>query len=535
MLQQTAKQEPASGSKKPFKKRKGKQSTQANHIHSINKVGAPQRKFVTVLINDKPVDLQLDCGSDIIIISEQSWRKLGSPACTQTSHHAKTASGDHLPLRGELQCRMTINDETRRGTCYVTTVKHLNLLGLDFIDAFDMWSRPLNSICNQVNHSNFDPDCGNRYLTQFPEVFRDTLGHCTRTKITLFLKQDAKPVFRPKRPVPFHAVQQVDEELARLQQLGIITPVDFSEWAAPTVVVKKPGGKVRVCSDYSTGLNAVLEPHHYPLPTPDEIFAKLSGSKLFSIIDLSDAYLQVEVDDVSKKLLTINTHRGLFQFNRLAPGVKSAPGAFQQLMISMIAGIEGVDSFLDYIIVYAATKAGHDKALNALFTRLQEFGFRLRLEKCSFNQPSIKYLGHIVDCKGIPPVPAKISAIVNMPRPTDITTLRSFLGAVNFYGKFVREIHLLRRPLDNLLKKDTEFVWNPQCQDAFSNIKKVLQSDLLLTHFNPALDIIVAGDASKTGVGAVIMHSFPDGHVKAIAHASRTLTNTEQNYSQVEK
>lgn len=132
------------------------------------------------------------------------------------------------------------------------------------------------------------------------------------------------PVYKPKRPVPFTSVEKVDAELDRLPQLGIITPVDFSQWAAPIVVVKKPGGKIRICADYSTGLNAALESNNYPLPVPDDIFSKLNGCKYFSIIDLSDAYLQVEVDDDSKNLLTINTHRGLFRFNRLAPGVKSA-------------------------------------------------------------------------------------------------------------------------------------------------------------------------------------------------------------------
>ncbi|XP_055528889.1 uncharacterized protein K02A2.6-like [Wyeomyia smithii] len=517
------------------KKRKGKYQSQSNYIFSINAVGAPSRKYVTVLINDKPANLQLDCGSDITIVSVQTWKKLGSPSINNTFHRANTASGAALPLKGEFQCSMVINGESKNGTCHVTTVKDLNLLGLDFIEAFNLWNKPLASVCNRVNQSNFNLDCGNRYLRRYPEVFKDTLGHCTKTKIKLFLKTDAKPVFRPKRPVPFHIVQKVDEELNRLQQLDIITPVDFSEWAAPIVVVKKPGGKVRICADYSTGLNAILEPHHYPLPTPDDIFSKLAGSKIFSVINLSDAYLQVEVDDDSKKLLTINTHRGLFQFNRLASGVKSAPGAFQQLMSSVIAGIEGVESFLDDFIIHTVTETDHDRTLNALFSRLQEFGFNLRLETCNFGQSSIKFIGHIVSSNGIQPDPAKISAITQMPRPTDVSQVRSFLGAVSFYGKFVKKMHQLRRPLDNLLKKDYQFVWSQQCQESFVKIKKVLQSDLLLTHYNPALDIIVAGDASKTGIGAVIMHQFPDGQIKAIAHASRTLTASEQNYSQVEK
>ncbi|XP_062558158.1 uncharacterized protein K02A2.6-like [Armigeres subalbatus] len=227
-------------------------------------------------------------------------------------------------------------------------------------------------------------------------------------------------------------MEKIGVELDRLQSLGIITPVDFSQWAAPIVVVKKPGGKVRIC--YSTGLNAFLEPNHYPLPVPDDIFTKLNGCRYFSVIDLSDAYLQVEVDDDSKQLLTINTHRGLFRFNRLAPGVKSAPGAFQQLMNSMVADLEGVDTFLDDIFVASKTEEEHHKMLNALFQRLQVYGFVLREEKCNILQPEVKYLAHIVDENGLRPDPSKVEAIVKMPPPKDVTTLRSFLGALNFYA-----------------------------------------------------------------------------------------------------
>ncbi|XP_055527451.1 uncharacterized protein K02A2.6-like [Wyeomyia smithii] len=333
ILQSQPSQPPHSNQSKQNKKRNKKadkqKQNQSNSIHSVNQV-RNERKYVTTRINGHTVNLQLDSGSDITIICEHAWKRCGSPVFSQTKNKAHTASGEQLSLLGEFTCSMQISGEQRNGTCYVTSVDGLNLLGLDFINAFNLWAKPLTNICNQVNRSGSKNDV-NWYLTRFPKVFSESLGHCTKAKIKLYLKANARPVFRPKRPVPFHAVSKVDEELARLQRLHIITPVDYSDWAAPIVSVRKPEGKIRVCADYSTGRNAVLEPHHYPLPSPDEIFSKLSGNKIFSIIDLSDAYLQVEVDDDSKEMLTINSHRGLFKFNRLAPGVKSAPGAFNNL------------------------------------------------------------------------------------------------------------------------------------------------------------------------------------------------------------
>ncbi|XP_055603987.1 uncharacterized protein K02A2.6-like [Uranotaenia lowii] len=337
------------------------------------------------------------------------------------------------------------------------------------------------------------------------------------------------------RPVPFNTISLVDAELTRLQSLNIITPIDFSEWAAPIVAVRKPNGKVRICADYSTGLNKALESNHYPLPVPEEIFAQLNGSSIFSIIDLSDAYLQVEVDEESKKLLTINTHRGLFQFNRLAPGVKSAPGAFQRLVDTMIADIPGVRSFLDDVIIFGPTWEAHKASLDQLLQRLEKYGFHVKMEKCHFFQTAIKYLGHIIDNKGIRPDPEKLQAIASIPAPTNVSELRSFLGAINFYGRFVRNIHELRHPLDQLLKKDAKWQWNNDCQRSFRRFKEILQSEMLLTHYDPKLPIIVAADASSTGVGAVIFHEFPNGYLKAIQHASRSLTAAEQGYGQPEK
>lgn len=188
--------------------------------------------------------------------------------------------------------------------------------------------------------------------TKFPEVFRNTLGRCTKAKVTLYLKSDSRPVYCPKRPVAYAAVSKVDAELQRLQDNGIISPVQFSDWAAPIVVVRKSDNvSVRICGDYSTGLNNSLESDRHPLPHPDDVYAELAGCRFFSNIDLSDAYLQVEIEEESRKLLTVNTHRGLFQYNRLPPGVKSAPGAFQRIIDSMVAGIPGVKPSLDDILI----------------------------------------------------------------------------------------------------------------------------------------------------------------------------------------
>ena len=115
--------------------------------------------------------------------------------------------------------------------------------------------------------------------------------------------------------MPFVGLDKIDSELDRLERTGILSKIETSVWAAPTVYVKKKSEQIRVCGDFSTGLNNMLQDHHYPLPSPEEIFAKLNGGKIFSKVDLSDAYLQIPIEEKCSKILCINTHKGLFKYN----------------------------------------------------------------------------------------------------------------------------------------------------------------------------------------------------------------------------
>ena len=521
-----------------FRRRPGKRST-VNATRSDDFLA--RRKYVKVSINGTPVRLQLDTASDITIISKQILRSIGSPPIQPTTHVAFNASGGQLQLSGEFQCEISVGPTHATGIVYVTNRSNLNLLGLDWIHKLQLLNAPLNQICNnlQVQRPSEPADKDKKWLTQlqrkFPTVFQNDLGKCTKAKAKLVLVENAKPVFRPKRPVPYAALPIVEAELDRLEREGVIQHVNYSEWAAPIVVVKKPNGKVRICADYSTGLNEALSMHQYPLPVPEDLFARLNGGAHFAKLDLSDAYLQIEVDDMSKELLTINTHRGLYQYNRLPFGVKSAPAIFQQIMDTMLAGLPGVAAYLDDIIIKGSTKQELFTRVQDVLSRISDYGFTLRADKCNFCMESVKYLGFIIDQYGRRPDPSNIDAIKHMPPPDNVSKLRSFLGLVSHYSAFVPEMHQLRGPLNELLVKDHHWTWSLECQNAFDTLKTILCSDLLLTHFNPELEIVVAADASDYGIGAVISHIFPNGSEKAVAHASRSITKAERNYGQIEK
>ena len=153
-------------------------------------------------------------------------------------------------------------------------------------------------------------------------MFSEGLGQCMKTEVRFELKDNIRPVFKAKRNVPFLALDAVNQELEYLEKMEVISKVDNSDWAAPTVYVKKKNKKIRVCANFSTRLNDSLKKHIYPLPSPEDIFSKLNGGKAFSKIDLSKAYLQVKVDKECSKLLAINTHKGIFKLNHFPFGLK---------------------------------------------------------------------------------------------------------------------------------------------------------------------------------------------------------------------
>ena len=204
-------------------------------------------------------------------------------------------------------------------------------------------------------------------------------------------------------------------------------------------------------------------------------------------------------------------------------------------MDTVLQGLQGVVCYLDDIIVTGKDQAEHLCNLEQVLGRIQDYGFKVCKEKCSFMQDSVEYLGHILDKNGIQMSPKKVKAIAEMPQPKDQKQLRAFLGMVNHYGKFMPNLSELCAPLNCLLKKAVKWKWTKECEEAVVNIKHKLTSAEALVHFNPSLPIVLAADASSVGIGAVIFHRYPDGTEKAIAHASKTLTPSERNYSQIER
>ena len=372
-------------------------------------------------------------------------------------------------------------------------------------------------------------------LQKHSKVFSVELGCFNGPPVHLNVDGTVQPKFHKPRKVPFSLKEKVEHELEHLQEAGIISPVKYAKWAAPVVPVLKKDGTVRLCVDYKVTVNQALVTETYPLPVVDVLMSALAGGKHFTKLDKSNAYLQLPLDEESQEYVVINTHKGLFKYHHLPFGVSTAPSIFQRCIDTILQGLSGVISFIDDILLTGRTEEEHIQNLDAALQRLEEVGFILKQIKCSFMQREIDFLGYHLDEDGRHPMDDKIRAIKESPTPKNATELRSLLGLVNYYSKFLPNLSTTLKPLYLLLLKHRKWVWGPEQDKAFNAANQALQQNSLLVHFDPKKKLVLACDASPYGVGAVLSHVMEDGSERPIAYTSRTLNQAEQNYSQLER
>lgn len=230
--------------------------------------------------------------------------------------------------------------------------------------------------------------------------------------VSLKLKENTVPKFFKPRPLPFAIKEKVEKEILNLVELGVLEPIEYSEWGTPIVAVLKKNGQVRICGDYKITLNPFLRDDPYSIPRIEDLLAKLHGGKHFSKLDLSMAYQQLCLDETSKELTTISTTKGLFRYTRLVYGLKSAPAIFQRIIDSLLYSIEGVVVFMDDILITASTREQHLERLETVLGKLADAGLKVSKDKCEFFAESVSYLGYTLDSSGLRTCPEKVKAIV---------------------------------------------------------------------------------------------------------------------------
>ena len=505
-------------------------------VHNTSSSTPPYK--VELKVNGQPLLMEVDTGASVSLVPESAIPSLlPSTQLQPTNIVLKTYTGEQIPVKGTMSVEVEYGKQRHRGLkLLVVQGGGPCLLGRDWLRVVRLDWRSIGQVSTSPPGTSVSLESRVAVLrNRYEEVFSEKLGTITPFQAKLNVKPGAQPKFFKPRPVPFAIRERVASELDRLERDGVIEKTHYSEWAAPVVAVPKQDGRIRLCGDYKVTINSVLDVDQYPLPKPEDIFATLAGGQHYTTLDLTHAYNQLLLDEGSRKYVTINTLQGLYQYTRLPFGVASAPAVFQRIMDTILQGIEGVACYIDDIIITGKSDEEHLSHLEEVLKRLVRHGVHVNRAKCCFLKPSVVFLGHRIDASGIHPTDEKLKAIVSAPAPKNVQELRSFLGLINYYGKFIPQAATILAPLNELLRQNVKWRWSTKCQESFQQAKETLISSNVLMHYDPSLPIRLAGDASAYGLGAVIAHVLPDGSERPVAFASRTLTSSEKNYAQVEK
>ncbi|XP_069505554.1 small integral membrane protein 44 isoform X2 [Ambystoma mexicanum] len=376
-----------------------------------------------------------DSGSDLTIIPLRTYKEMVGKEKVQvrtTRHKPTVFGGASVELLGYIKGKVEFKGRETTTRVYFSH-EGPAVLGWDDQDKLKIKLDPSTedqvlSVCARD---------GPIVKSDYPKLFSEEPGHIKGFVHRIMLKKNAVPVKHRVRPVPATARDTLRDQLDKMRAEGVIEEVEASEWLSPVVLIKKPNSQeLRVCIDLRS-LNLEVITDNYPLPSINELILLMKEAKIFSKLDMRNAYHQIQLHEESKPLTAFITPFGTYQFTKMPFGLSSAASAFQRMMDVLLRKVKNVAYFQDDILVYAGDEQTHDATLKTVLTKLQDAGVRLCHEKCAFKVKEVEYLGYKISEKGISPKQNLMHAIIEAPEPTSKDEVRSFLGLAEYYAKFI--------------------------------------------------------------------------------------------------
>lgn len=488
-----------------------------------------------ISLNGQQLSVIADSGADINIIDEQDYSKLQPRPKLRSDNTKIFPYGSKTPLlvKGVFNADVQVASLQSTELFYVIAGSGGSLLG---------WktSKRLNLVRVVQNLTSVSQTrCSVEQLVQDYDDLFQGLGKLKDFQVKLHVDESVSPVAQPHRRIPFHVRKQLEDQLKKDEELGVIERVEgATPWVSPLVVVPKPKspGQVRVCVDMRQANQAIARERHVT-PTINELVSDLNGAAVFSKLDLNQGYNQLELHPSSRYITTFSTHFGLWRYKRLNFGVSSAAEVFQNAIRETLSDISGAVNISDDILVFGASQEEHDANLKATFQRLRECGLTLNRGKCAYNKSTLEFFGHVFSKGGLSADPKKVLAVQDLPTPSDPTQVRSLLGMSNFCARFIPDYASMTQPLRDLTKKGSVWNWTPECSASLKAIRQALSSAPVLEYFDIDKTTQLYVDASPVGLGGVLVQTDKEDNSKqrVIAYGSRSLTPVEQRYSQTER
>ena len=500
----------------------------------INTAASADQKKSVVLVDNIPVEFVIDSGANCNIIDFRTFTdyfKEKTKVYPSSRKIFTYASTDPLPLHGVFY--PTLQQGNRRiivpvniGMAYdagcILSESSSTELGLLTITAAN---------CNVLYSHDEGLNC---VLKNYNDVFSG-LGKLKDFQLKLDIDDSVPPVIQSTRTIPYHQRKEVEQEIERLLQLDVIEPSPGpTSWCSPLHVQPKSDGALRICVDLRKANEAVKRTRH-PIPTLEDVMDKISNATIFSKIDLRMGYHQIELTDESRDITTFSCSKGIFRYKRLVFGLNSAFEQYQHIISDLLTNEKGITNISDDILIFGSTQTEHDRALERCLEILRQNGLTANQKKCLFRQKEIEYYGFKISAQGMRPIESKVQAIQNFAIPSNTKEVRSFLGLVNYLGRYIPHLATLTQPLRELTKKDQKFEWNQQTQKCFDALKDAVTSSTTMEHFKSNRETKLITDASPVGLGAILLQQNEHDEWRPVFYASRSLSKVEQKYSQTER
>jgi hypothetical protein len=339
------------------------------------------------------------------------------------------------------------------------------------------------------------------------------------------LMTGAKPIAKSPYRMSSEELDELKKQLKKLLEQGFVRP-SASLWGSPVLFLEKKDGTKRMCIDYRT-LNSMTIKNKYPLPRIEDLLDRLKKAKFLSKIDLRLGYHQMKIREQDIPKMAFATRYGLYEFVVVSFELTNTPTYFMNLMNKVF--MEELDRFMvvfiDDILIYSETAEEHEEHLRIVLERLRQKKLYAKFSKCKFWMEKVAFLGHVLSAEGIVVDPSKVESVTKWEQPLNVTDMRSFLGMVGYYRWFIENFSKIANPMTELLKNNTKFEWSEACERSFQELKRRLTTAPVLTLPNIKKDFVVYYDASRLGLGCVLMQEG-----KVVAYASRQLKKNEENY-----